>query len=107
MPVSVDDDSLALDAMRDVSPGGHFFGTEHTMSHYETAFYRPLLSDWQNYENWEAAGAKTATERATGIWQRLLAEYTEPPMDPAIREQLDDYVARRRGEIERDGLDCE
>lgn len=106
-PIVVDDDSLALDAMRDVAPGGHFFGTEHTMSHYETAFYRPLLSDWQNYENWEAAGAKTATERATEIWQRLLAEYTEPPMDAAVREQLDDYVERRREEIERDGLDCE
>lgn len=106
-PITVDEDSLALDAMRDVAPGGHFFGTDHTMSHYESAFYRPLLSDWRNYENWEAAGAKTATERATEIWQRLLADYTEPPMDPAVREQLDDYVARRRAAIERDGLDCE
>jgi len=107
VPIEVNDDTLGMDAMREVAPGGHFFGTEHTMSRYETAFYRPLLSDWQNYENWEAAGAKTATERATGIWKQLLAEYTEPQMDPAIREQLDDYVARRREEIERDGLDCE
>lgn len=105
MPVHVDEDSLALEAMRSVQPGGHFFGTDHTMSHYETAFYRPLLSDWQNYENWAAAGAKTATERATDIWKRLLAEYTEPPMDPAIREALDDHVARRREAIDRDGLD--
>ncbi len=106
MPIEVDEDSLALEAMRSVEPGGHFFGTDHTMSHYETAFYTPLLSDWQNYENWEAAGSKTATERATDIWKRLLADYTEPPMDAGIREGLDDYVARRREEIERDGLDC-
>ncbi|MDX1609618.1 MAG: trimethylamine methyltransferase family protein [Halofilum sp. (in: g-proteobacteria)] len=106
-PIEVDDDSLALDAMRAVEPGGHFFGADHTMSRYETAFYRPLLSDWQNHANWEAAGSKTATERATEIWQRLLAEYTEPAMDPAVREQLEDYVARRREEIGREGLDCE
>lgn len=105
MPIEVDEDSLALEAMRAVEPGGHFFGTDHTMTHYETAFYTPLLSDWQNHENWEAAGSKTATERATEIWKRLLAEYTEPPMDPGIREGLDDHVARRREEIEKNGLD--
>ena len=106
-PVEVDEDSLALDAMRGVAPGGHFFGTDHTMERYETAFYRPLLSDWQNHEAWEAAGAKDATQRATEIWQRVLADYEQPAMDPAVREELDDHVARRREQIETDGLGCE
>lgn len=106
-PMEVDDASLGLDAIREVEPGGHFFGTGHTMERFETAFYQPLLSDWQNYENWEAAGAKDATERATVIWQRLLESYEEPAMDPAVREALDDHVARRREEIEREGLDSE
>ena len=105
-PVEVDEASLALEAMREVAPGGHFFGTDHTMQRYESAFYRPLLSDWQNHDAWEAAGALDATQRATRIWKRLLERYEEPPMDPAIRAELDDYVERRRGEIGSDGLDA-
>ena len=106
-PIEVDEASLGLEAMRGVDPGGHFFGTEHTMARYETAFYRPLLSEWQNREAWEAAGSRDATRRATGIWQQLLADYAEPAMDPGVREALDDYVERRRREIDADGLGCE
>ena len=69
------------------------------MERYETAFYQPLVSDWQNYENWQAAGAKDATERATEIWQQALREYEEPKLDAAIREELDAYAANRRAEI--------
>lgn len=107
VPVDVNEETLGLEAIRDVAPGGHFFGTDHTLSRFETAFYQPLLSDWQNHDAWEAAGSMDATRRATGIWQRLLAEYSEPAIDPGAREALDDYVGRRRGEIERHGLGCE
>lgn len=107
VPVEVDDDTLAFEAIREVAPGGHFFGTEHTLSRFETAFYRPLLSDWQNHDSWAAAGSQDSAQRATGIWKRLLAEYSEPPMDPAVREELEAYVGTRRLEIERNGLGCE
>ena len=69
------------------------------MERYEHAFYRPLVSNWQNYENWQLAGAKDATQRATDIWKLALGEYEEPPMDPAIREALDAYVVQRRAAI--------
>lgn len=69
------------------------------MARYENAFYQPLVSNWQNYEAWSAGGAKDATARATEVWQRALAEYQEPAMDPAIRAELDAYVERRRREI--------
>ncbi len=98
-PMKFDTDELGLEAIKSVPTGGHFFGAEHTMARYETAFYKPLLSDWQNYENWEAAGAKDALERATEIWQQALREYEEPALDPAIREELDAYIARRKEEI--------
>ena len=98
-PISFTDDDLGFEAIKSVSAGGHFFGAEHTMARYETAFYRPLLSDWQNYGSWQEAGAKDALERATEIWQKALREYEEPQLDPAIREELDAYVARRRQEI--------
>jgi trimethylamine--corrinoid protein Co-methyltransferase len=101
-PVAIDDDSLGFDAIAGVSSGGHFFGEPHTMARYETAFYQPLLSDWRNYEQWQEAGAEDATERATRIWKEALRVYREPPMDSAIREALNDYVARRRREIGTD-----
>ncbi len=98
-PLAVDDAALGLDAIAEVGPGGHHFGTEHTMARYETAFYQPLLSDWRNFEPWQEDGAHTATERAHGIWTRLLAEAQPPELDPAIGEALDAYVARRSREI--------
>ena len=98
-PIPFDQDDLGFDAIREVPTGGHFFGIPHTMARYETAFYRPLLADWRNYENWAAAGAKDAAERATELWQQALAEYEEPVLDPAIREELEAYMARRREEI--------
>jgi trimethylamine--corrinoid protein Co-methyltransferase len=101
-PIDTSDDELGFDAIAGVPTGGHFFGAEHTLARYETAFYRPLLSDWTNYGAWQAAGGHDALDRATQLWQRALTEYEEPVMDPAIREALDAYVAHRKEEIGRD-----
>ena len=98
-PVSFDDDDLAVDAIKGVAAGGHFFGAAHTLSRYESAFYRPLLSDWSNFENWTDAGSRNATQRATLIWKKMLADYVPPPLDPAVKEAIDAYVARRTLEI--------
>ena len=98
-PIVVNEAELGFEAIRGVASGGHFFGEPHTMERYETAFYQPLVSNWQNFENWQIAGGKDATQRATGIWKRALQEYTEPPMDPGIREELDAYVTQRRRAI--------
>ncbi len=97
-PLPVDAASLAIEAIREVGPGGHFFASPHTLERYETAFYAPLLSDWRNFQQWEADGAIDATRRAKAIWERLLAEYEPPPLDPAIAEELTAFVARRTEE---------
>jgi trimethylamine---corrinoid protein Co-methyltransferase len=98
-PVRFNDEDLAVETIKDIAAGGHFFGAAHTLARYESAFYRPLLSDWSNFESWKEAGAHDATERATGIWKKLLADYVPPPLDPAVREAIGDYVARRTREI--------
>jgi trimethylamine--corrinoid protein Co-methyltransferase len=98
-PVDFTEDDLAVDAIKAIDAGGHFFGSPHTMARYENAFYRPLLSDWTNFENWSDAGAKNATERATGIWKKLLESYEPPPLDLAVKEAIDAHVARRTEEI--------
>ena len=98
-PIVVNESELGFAAQQQVAPGGHFFGAAHTMERYEHAFYQPLLSNWQNYENWQLGGGKDATQRATDIWKRALEEYEQPPLDTAIVEALDAFIARRREAI--------
>lgn len=94
-PVQFDEDALALASVREIEPGGHYFGTQHTLAHYESAFYAPLLSDWQNFENWSEAGAVDATRRANAIYKDTLANFQAPPLDEAIKDEIADFVARR------------
>jgi len=97
-PLDLSEDALAIDAIRDVGPGGHFFGTPHTQSRYKTAFYSPILSDWRNFETWAEAGSPTALEKANRVWKERLASYEKPDMDPAIAEELDAFVEKRKAE---------
>ncbi|HBM12399.1 MAG TPA: methyltransferase [Rhodospirillaceae bacterium] len=97
-PIDMSDDELGLDAMKEVGPNGHFFGCQHTQSRYRNAFYNPFLSDWRNYEAWAEAGSQMAHERAHTLYKEILAEYTPPPIDLAIKEELEAFVARRKEE---------
>ncbi len=95
-PIEVNDETIALDAIAEAGPGGHFFGVKHTMSRYKTAFYQPLLSDQRNFESWEEAGSIDTRTRANHIWKQLLKDYQQPPLDPAIDEELSAYVSKRK-----------
>lgn len=94
-PLDFSEDALALDAIDDVGPGGHFFGHPHTLERYRDAFHAPMLSDWRNFETWREAGSPTAVQRANRVWKERLAAYEPPSLDPAVAEALDDFVARR------------
>jgi trimethylamine--corrinoid protein Co-methyltransferase len=98
-PFDVTRDTLAMEAVKDVGPAGHYFGTKHTLDRYETAFYSPLLSNWDNYDTWVERGRETAPRKANRIWKQLLAEYQQPSIHPATDEALRDFVARRKREI--------
>ena len=93
--LKINEEELGLDAIRDVGPGGHYFGTEHTMSRYKTAFYSPIISDWRNFESWTEAGSPTALQKANTVYKQLLQSYQPPALDPARREELDAFVATR------------
>jgi len=97
-PVGVTEDDLAVDAIAEVGPTGHFFGCQHTQERYETAFYAPFLSDWRNFETWAETGGVRTPERANAIWKKILAEFEPPVLEVAKREALEDFVERRRAE---------
>jgi trimethylamine--corrinoid protein Co-methyltransferase len=95
-PIDVNDDELAVDAIAEVGPGGHHFGTGHTLERYETAFYAPLLANRQNFESWQEDGSIDIAARANAVWKQMLNEYEQPPLDPAIEEELVAYADKRR-----------
>ncbi|MCK6454467.1 MAG: trimethylamine methyltransferase family protein [Alphaproteobacteria bacterium] len=97
-PIEVTEETMGIDAMAEVGPGGHYFGAQHTLARYETAFYSPIVSDWRNFETWRLDGAKTALDRANAIYKELLASYGPPPLDPGIDEALKAYMTRRKAE---------
>jgi trimethylamine--corrinoid protein Co-methyltransferase len=100
-PLDVTEESLAFSAHQEVRESGetHFLGATHTLERFRDCFYRPLLSSTENFERWERLGARDAAERAGEIWRATLESYKEPPLDPAIRDELSEYVSRRRGEL--------
>ena len=97
-PVPASADDIAVDAIAEVGPDGHFFGCQHTQARYENAFYQPFLSDWSNFESWRERGAIETPERANRIWKQVLADFQAPPLDDAVNEELAAFVERRKRE---------
>jgi trimethylamine--corrinoid protein Co-methyltransferase len=95
---ATDPDSIAVDTIAEVGPNGHFFGVQHTQDRYEDAFHSPFLSDWRNFEAWDLAGGVWTAERAHLMFREILASFEAPPMDAGRREELSDFVARRKAE---------
>jgi trimethylamine--corrinoid protein Co-methyltransferase len=102
-PLEVSQSTLALDAIREVGPGGHFFGAAHTLERYENAFYQPMLSDWRNFEAWLESGAEDATKRANRIFKSVLERFEPPPLDEGVREALNAFVDKRIAEVRSGG----
>ena len=93
------EEALASDAYEEVAPGGHFLGSAHTMRNYSDAFYEPKLSNSENVESWEEAGAEDMRMRAFKRWNNLLKDYEAPAIDPAMKEELEAFVARRKADM--------
>jgi trimethylamine--corrinoid protein Co-methyltransferase len=97
-PIETNSDALGLDAISEVGPGGHYFGAAHTLARYENAFYQPIISDWRNNQQWQAAGKPEAWQKANVVYKQALAEYQEPEMALETRAALDEFIAKRKAE---------
>ncbi|HWM75390.1 MAG TPA: trimethylamine methyltransferase family protein, partial [Nocardioides sp.] len=98
-PLEIDEESMAFGAHEEVGHGGHFLGAMHTMERFRTCFYRPMLSSSENYERWMRNGGSDTQARAEKIYQEKLEAYEPPPLDDGIRQELEEYVVRRRAEL--------
>ncbi|MEX0280469.1 MAG: trimethylamine methyltransferase family protein, partial [Arenibacterium sp.] len=94
-----DDFDVALKAVPDVGPGGHYLGHPHTQENFQTAFFMPELFDNNSIEQWVAEGSVEITGRALSHARQLLSEYQEPVLDVAKDEALQEYMAKREREI--------
>ncbi len=94
-PLVINDAELALDAITEVGPGGHFFGTQHTLDRFETAFYPPMVFSRTNFEQWTDEGSLRADERATAVWEQALIDYEAPPLADEIQAAMSEFVDRR------------
>jgi trimethylamine--corrinoid protein Co-methyltransferase len=97
-PMEINEETLAFEEIRSVPPGGHYFGTDHTIATYKQAFHNPLIASTRNFGQWVEDGAKDATQRAQDLYKRALADFEPPPIDPAIAERLEAFVRKRTEE---------
>jgi trimethylamine--corrinoid protein Co-methyltransferase len=95
----LDENGFALDAFREVGPGSHFLGCAHTLRNYETAFFDYELSDNNSFEQWSQDGAHDIVWRANRKWKAMLASYQAPALEPAAREALESFIARRKASM--------
>ena len=94
--VDMSENGQAMDAIREVGPGKHFLGCGHTQANFETAFYRSPITDNNSFEQWDAEGALDMAQRANRQYKKMLEDYVEPPLDPAVDDALLDFMARRK-----------
>ncbi|MFP3915926.1 MAG: trimethylamine methyltransferase family protein [Actinomycetota bacterium] len=98
--VDMSENGLAPETLLDHAPGEHYLGTQHTLANFETAFWTSNLADNTSFEQWHDTGGKDSVARAHETWRRLLGEYEPPALDESVRDELDEFVARRKSQLQ-------
>ena len=97
--VTSDENAQAMDAIREVGPGGHYLGCAHTQANFKSGFWRSDVLDYKPYETWVDEGSRDTMALANAKVRKILADYQQPMLDPAIDEALRAYVAKRKEEM--------
>ena len=98
--VDLSENAQALSAVREVGPGAHYLGCDHTQNNFKTAFYRSNIADNNSFEQWEMEGSQDAVMRANKLWKQMLKEYEAPPIDPGVDEAIQAYIEKRKSSFE-------
>ena len=94
--IDISENGMALDALKQVGPGQHFLGSEHTQSNFETAFWRSSIADYTTYEQWSSEGSQEAESRARLRAKQMLDAYQAPEIDIAIDDELRAFIEKRK-----------
>jgi len=97
--LDLSDENFAFDALEEVPPGGHFLGTQHTMRHFRSAFYRAEIFDYDSAEQWQLNGGLDTYQRANARWKQLLRAYEAPALDTGLEEELLTFISKRKREL--------
>ncbi len=94
--VEMDENGQAMDAIREVGPGGHYLGAAHTHANFKSAFWRSGILDYRPFETWEESGAQNTMKLAAAKVDEMIAQYQQPQLDPAVDEALRAYITQRK-----------
>ena len=97
--IIMDTNGQAMDAIREVGPGGHYLGCEHTQANFKTAFWRSDLFDYKPFETWAEEGARDTQTLAAERVKKMLGDYVAPAIDDGVRESIDEYVAKKKASM--------
>ncbi len=97
--IDTSENGQGLSALYEVGPGSHFLGCAHTQANFETAFFRSSVADNNSFEQWEADGSQDATQRANGIWKKMLENYQPPEIDQSVEQALDEFIRMRKDSV--------
>jgi trimethylamine--corrinoid protein Co-methyltransferase len=93
--IEVNDDTLALDVIDKVGIGKDFLGQRHTMEHFRTEHFIPIVTDRSSYDTWKAKGSKTMLDRAGDEVRRIFKEHTVEPVRSEVAETAAKLVKKR------------
>jgi trimethylamine--corrinoid protein Co-methyltransferase len=96
--VDASENGQAMDAIREVGPGGHYLGCAHTQANFKTAFWRSEAFDYKPFETWQEEGGRSSAELAQARVQKLLGDYEAPAIDPGVREALSAFIEMRKAQ---------
>jgi trimethylamine--corrinoid protein Co-methyltransferase len=97
--IDMSENGQAMDAIREVGPGGHYLGCAHTQANFKSAFWRSDLFDYKPFETWDEEGARDTQALASLRVEKLLGQYQKPELDPAIEEALNAYVVQKKASM--------
>jgi len=97
--VQIDENAQAMGAIREVGPGGHYLGCDHTQTNFKSAFWRTEILDYKPFETWQEEGARDTVTLAAERVEKMINTYQKPVIDPAVEEALTDYVARKKASV--------
>lgn len=97
--IKIDTNAQALSAIREVGPGGHYLGCEHTQENFKDAFWRSELLDYKPFETWAEEGSRDTQALASLRVEKILSDYQKPYLDPAIDEELKEFISKKKASM--------